>query len=625
MDMVRGRITLYNTETRQKEEVVPLDGHTLRMYTCGPTVYNFAHIGNFRTYVFEDLLRRVLLFLGYSVRQVMNLTDIDDKTIKGAIETKTTLDAFTQPYKKAFFADLETLSIDKVEFYPEATGFVAEMIAIIQNLLEKGFAYKGVDGSIYYSIAKFPSYGRLSHLHLDTLKAGASERVFSDEYEKENVSDFVLWKSYDPQRDGDVMWDSPFGKGRPGWHIECSAMAMKLLGESIDIHVGGVDNCFPHHENEIAQSEAFSGKRFVRHWLHAEHLLVDHKKMSKSLGNFYTLRDLLKQGYTGRQIRYLLLQTHYRTQLNFTFQGLDAAAASLQRLADFITRLREIRKDKLSKALDLILDKALPDNPEKKQLHSRVLFDLKEEKTRDILDPAVLEPLLNRILFGQPDHKNLISNILREWKDEKHRALLGPILERSLHDLPEREHLMTNIVHDVRNTKDRDILNPEAMKPILHKAFTFLPDTHERVEGVLKEIHRREGDGSAYSALACAAAKFTENLADDLNISVALSALFDLVREVNGLCDAGKVSINEAEEILDFLTKIDQVLKVLPLTTEEEVLPEALVEALQKRERARQAKDWKLADACRAQIQEGGYEIEDTPSGARLKKVKGHT
>ncbi|NGX26412.1 MAG: Cysteine--tRNA ligase, partial [Chlamydiae bacterium] len=333
---------LYNTETRQKEKIVPLEDNKIRMYTCGPTVYNFAHIGNFRTYIFEDLLRRTLKYFGFALTQVMNITDIDDKTLAGAIHENKTLKEYTKLYEEAFFKDLQTLNIEKVEHYPFATDFVPQMIEIIQGLKDKGIAYRGGDGSIYFSIGKFPSYGRLSHLNLEDLKAGASERVGTDEYDKENVADFVLWKAYDPKRDGQIFWESPFGKGRPGWHIECSAMAMDLLGKTIDIHVGGVDNIFPHHENEIAQSEAFSGKPFVKHWLHSEHLLVDHKKMSKSLGNFYTLRDLLEKGYTGPEVRYLLLTAHYRMQLNFTMEGLDAARSSLERLSDFALRLQKV-------------------------------------------------------------------------------------------------------------------------------------------------------------------------------------------------------------------------------------------------------------------------------------------
>ncbi|MBS0615844.1 MAG: cysteine--tRNA ligase [Verrucomicrobia bacterium] len=463
---------VFNTESRLKEEFIPSEEGQVRMYTCGPTVYNFAHIGNFRTYVFEDLLRRTLKFFGLKITQVMNITDIDDKTIKGAIEKNISLKQFTDPYTKAFFEDLQTLSIEPVEFNPRATDYIPDMIVLIQKLLEEGIAYRGDDKSIYYSIDKFPSYGRLSHLHLGELKR--DKTINCDEYDKENISDFVLWKAYDPQRDGNIFWESPLGPGRPGWHIECSAMAMKLLGPTIDIHVGGVDNMFPHHENEIAQSEGCTQQRFVRYWMHAEHLLVDHKKMSKSLGNFYTLRDLLSKGFSGTEVRFLLLSTHYRTQLNFTFQGLEAARHSLERFADFIHRLRGI------------------DQP-----HS----------------------------FG----------------------LVEPLLKKCFHD-------------------------------------------------------------------------FSEALGDDLNISVAMASLFDLVREINSLCDAGKISREEASKVLYFLEQCDRVLGVLPLKAKAEEISADLIELLQKREAARAAKNWKAADECRDLLLKQGYVIEDTPSGARLKR-----
>lgn len=468
-------LKLYNTETRIHEEVKPAFGDTLLMYTCGPTVYNFAHIGNFRTYVFEDLLRRSVQFFHMKIKQVMNLTDIDDKTIKGALQQGITLSEYTTPYINAFFEDLGSLGIQKAEEYPAATDYIEDMITIIQRLMDKGVAYAGSDGSIYFRIESFPSYGRLSHLPLCTLKAGASNRVSADEYDKDQISDFVLWKAYDSQRDGAIFWDSPFGKGRPGWHIECSAMAMKILGESIDIHVGGVDNMFPHHENEIAQCEAFSDRTFVRHWLHAEHLLVDHKKMSKSLGNFYTVRDLLQKGYTGRQIRYMLLQTHYRTQLNFTLEGLDGAGTSVQRILDFAERLQ---------------------------------------------------------------------------------GLQGP------------EHLNHAL-------------------PIMQKC----------IEG------------------------FTAALADDLNISVALSCLFDMIREINSLCDQGKVGQKEGQKLLEKLHHLDTVLGILSLEEEEEI-PAPLLEALEKRVQARLDKNWKLADEYRDWILNQGYKIEDSPKGARLKKIR---
>lgn len=352
------QLKLYNTATRQKELFTPLKEGHVTLYTCGPTVYHFAHIGNFRTYVFEDLLRRTLKYYGYRVTQAMNLTDVDDKTIKGALARKVSLDEYTKPFKDAFFEDLKTLSIEPVEFYPAATDYIEEMIRVIQILINKGIAYKGGDGSIYYALAKFPRYGCLSHLHLDELKAGASERVAADEYDKEHIADFVLWKAYDPNRDGSIFWESPFGKGRPGWHLECSAMAMKLLGETLDIHVGGIDNMFPHHENEIAQSEACSGKQFVRTWMHSEHLIVENKKMSKSLGNFFTLRDLLNKGYTGKQVRYMLLHVHYKTQLNFTFEGLESVKSTLARLQDFVRRMLEVQATGSTGAAEVALKKS---------------------------------------------------------------------------------------------------------------------------------------------------------------------------------------------------------------------------------------------------------------------------
>lgn len=468
------KLVLFNTESRKKEELVPLEGDHVRMYTCGPTVYHYAHIGNFRTYMFEDLLRRTIQFFGFKITQVMNLTDVDDKTIRGAIAKNVTLNEFTQTYKDAFFEDIKTLGIEPAEHYPAATDYIDDMIELIQNLLEKGIAYKGHDGSIYYAIRKFPRYGCLSHLHLDELQAGASERVAQDEYEKDNVADFVLWKAYDPERDGKIYWDSPYGKGRPGWHLECSAMAMKILGETIDIHVGGVDNMFPHHENEIAQSEACSGKQFVKLWMHSEHLVVDNKKMSKSLGNFFTLRDLLNKGYTGVQVRYMLLHTHYKTQLNFTFQGLDGVKSTLNRLQDFIQRMQEVKKTEGA-------------------------------------------------------------------------GLVQPIIERTRQ---------------------------------------------------------------------C----FIASLADDLNISAALASLFEMVREINVLCDEGKISKGEAEDVISLLKEFNKVLNVLDFEEKAVVIPQDLQDALAQRIEARKQKNWALSDQLRDLIISRGYVIEDTPEGARLKK-----
>ncbi len=467
------KLSLYNTQTRRKEKIIPLN-ETVLFYTCGPTVYDFAHIGNLRTYVFEDLLKRTFLFLGFSVKHVMNLTDIDDKTIRGALAKKLHLSEYTKPYIDAFFKDIETLNILKADHYPRATEYIEEMIQMIQTLLDKGYAYIGSDQSIYFSIHKFSDYGKLSHFHLDELKKGASERdrLTQDEYDKENASDFVLWKSYDEKRDGSIFWESPFGKGRPGWHIECSAMAMNLLGKTIDLHVGGVDNIFPHHENEIAQSECCSGDVFVKHWAHAEHLVVDGKKMSKSLGNFYTLRDLLEKKYTPLEMRYMLMQVHYRTKLNFTLEGLVSARSSLSRIHDFVYRLKQIeQKEKGNDAQDLALD---------------------------------------------------------------------------------------------------------ALK------------------------------------------HFTDAMADDLNISVALSSLFDLIRDINILADQNKIGKEEALFVLDILRKMDTVLGIL--SVEEEKIPEMILEALEKRQKARLEKKWQEADQYRDLILSEGYIIDDTPTGSRVKK-----
>ena len=555
-----------------------------------------------------------------AVKQAMNLTDIDDKTIKGALQKKISLDAFTKPYTEAFFADLHTLGIEKVEYYPRATDYIPEMIAIIQKLLETGVAYRGHDGSIYFAIAKFPSYGRLSHLHLSELQAGASKRVAADEYDKESASDFVLWKAYEPERDGNIYWESPFGKGRPGWHIECSAMAMKLLGETLDIHAGGVDNIFPHHENEIAQSETYSCRHFVKHWVHAEHLLVDHKKMSKSLGNFYTLRDLLDKGYTGRQVRYMLLQTHYRTQLNFTFTGLDGTASTLTRLSDFILRLHAIRREKMSTALDLILEKALPENAQKKQVREHILFHVQTQKGRDIFDADQIRPLIERSLAPSPEKGRILDRILTGVKAEKERAILTSILEKTLHGVPGAQKILSHIIHDVRDEKESDILDPDFMKPLLQKALQGVPAQTSMVETILHDLKVKKNHGFILPLLEKTLDQFASNLADDLNISPALAAIFDMVREVNTLCDQGKIGISEAEDVLDFLHKIDQVLGVLPLQPEEESIPPELEEALQKRETARAEKNWKEADICRDLILSRGYLIEDTPHGARLKK-----
>jgi len=332
-------LKFYNTLTRTLEVFKPIKEGQAGLYTCGPTVYNYAHIGNFRAYVFEDLLHRVLEYAGYKVTQVMNLTDVDDKTIRNSRAAGIPLREFTAKYKQAFFEDIKTLNITPAAVYPAATDHINEMIALIQVLMDKGIAYQSNDKSVYFSIAKFPSYGKLAHIDRENQRAGV--RIDADEYAKDSVADFALWKARD-EADGDVWWPSPWGEGRPGWHIECSAMSMKYLGEAFDLHTGGVDNMFPHHEDEIAQSESVTGKKWVNCWLHCEHLMVNNTKMSKSLGNFYTLRDLLERGYTGREVRWVLIGTHYRKKLNFSLGALDQARETLGRFGAFFTRMKGI-------------------------------------------------------------------------------------------------------------------------------------------------------------------------------------------------------------------------------------------------------------------------------------------
>ena len=462
-------LVFHNSLTKRTEEFVPIEPGKVKMYTCGPTVYDYPHIGNYRTFIFEDLLRRYLMYKGFQVTQVMNLTDVDDRTIARAQQEKLSLDASTVRYKKAFFEDLEALRIQKAEVYPEATRHVPEMVEIIKKLLAKEHAYRS-DGSIYFRISTFPEYGRLSNINLSELKAGA--RVAADDYEKEQVSDFALWKAWD-EKDGEVFWETEIGKGRPGWHIECSAMSMKYLGQHFDIHTGGVDNIFPHHENEIAQSQAATGERFVNYWLHSAHLLVEGMKMAKRLGNFYTLRDLLEKGWNPVVIRYLLVSTHYRQQLNFTIEGLEASKNALQRLYDFMDELKDVR-----------------------------------------------------LISGK---------------------------------------------------------NPEVDR-IVHKA--------------------RQG--------------FEESLDADLNISGALAAIFDLVREINRLVRENRVSKEDAISVLEFMCRIDAVLGVFKKP--EATLEVKAEELIQKRDLARAEKNWQMADQIRKELLEMGVILEDTASGTKWKK-----
>lgn len=324
-------LRFYNTLSKEKEEFKPIVDGLVKMYSCGPTVYNHAHIGNLRAYVFADVLKRTLTYSGYDVTHIMNLTDIDDKTIKNSLKEGKSLKEFTEFYTHEFLKDIASLNILPPKSFTKATNYVDKMVEIIEDLLAKNIAYKSTDGSIYFDIKKFPNYGKLSNLVLDEQKENAGGRIKTDEYDKENVQDFALWKAYD-EADGEVFWETPLGKGRPGWHIECSAMSIANLGEELDIHTGGVDNIFPHHENEIAQSECYTGKKFVNYWIHNEWVLVENKKMSKSEHNFFTLRDVIAREVDPIAYRFWLLMANYRTRVNFVWEALQASEIALKRL-----------------------------------------------------------------------------------------------------------------------------------------------------------------------------------------------------------------------------------------------------------------------------------------------------
>ena len=343
-------LKLYNTLTKTLEEFKPIEEGKVKMYFCGPTVYDYPHIGNLRTFVVSDVLRRYLEYLGYEVVFVMNLTDVDDKTIKGARREGISLREYTDRYAKIFFEDISTIRIKPATYYPRATDTIKEIVEFVKALIEKGYAYKTEDG-VYFDISSFKEYGKLSNLDRREIKVGASGRVHADEYSKDDVVDFALWKAW-KEEDGDVYWDTEIGKGRPGWHIECSVMSTKYLGETFDIHGGGVDLIFPHHENEIAQSEAKTGKKFVNYWVHVEHLMVNGRKMSKSEGNFYTLRDLLAKGYSPKAIRLVLISTHYKKPLDFTEDKVVQAQNTIKDLELFIARMKKISKVNTSVNVD---------------------------------------------------------------------------------------------------------------------------------------------------------------------------------------------------------------------------------------------------------------------------------
>jgi len=422
-------VRFFNTYSRQIEELAPLDsgGKTVKIYTCGPTVYSRAHIGNFRAYIFEDLLQRHLELRGYKVQRVMNLTDVDDKTIRGAREAKVPLRDFTAQFKKAFFEDLAILRIKPADQFPEATDqhFIDRMISMIATLIERGLAYQADDKSVYFRISKFPDYGKLAHIDLTQLQS--TGRVQHDEYDKEHIGDFALWKAWDEQ-DGDVGWESPWGRGRPGWHIECSAMATGLLGEQIDIHCGGVDNIFPHHEDEIAQSEGCTGKQFVRYWMHCAHLVVDGQKMAKSLGNFYTISDLIAKGYTGREVRYALMRVHYRAPLNFTWEGMKEARESLDRIDDWLERLQKCSSsvsqgEGRMESLPDTFEKALDDDLNISAALGYLFESIRE--TNRALDQDELRPPTAQAWLNW---WNRINSVLQLQKDEA-TAIPGEIAE----------------------------------------------------------------------------------------------------------------------------------------------------------------------------------------------------
>lgn len=461
-------IKFFNTLSGKIEDFKPITPGEVKLYTCGPTVYDYQHIGNFRAYIFEDLLKRSLLFMGYKVIHAMNITDVDDKTIRGANAEGVELHEYTKKFTEDFFENINTLNISQADYYPRATEHIPEMVEMISGLLKKGYAYKK-DGSVYFSIAKFPDYGKLSNINLEELKPG--KRIESDEYEKEAAHDFALWKS---KKENELFWETEIGAGRPGWHIECSVMSSKYLGQSFDIHCGGVDNIFPHHENEIAQSEAYFGKKFVNYWLHCHHLVVGGEKMAKSKGNFYTLKDILDRNYDPLALRLLLLSTHYRKLLNFTFEALEQSSASLQRIKDF-------------------------------------LYELKHHS------------------FEEGENKDI-----------------------------------SQLIEEQRNN-------------------------------------------------------FIKGLSDDLNISVALTAVFDMIRKVNVLISQGKVYSKDAEELISFIRALDGVLAVLP-DEEVELLPPDATKKIEEREKARRDKDYKLADKIRNELLQQGIILEDTKDGVRWKK-----
>ncbi len=428
-------LKFFNTLTKQKEDFIPIKNGEVKMYSCGPTVYNYAHIGNYRAYVFADVLKRTLDYCDFNVEHIMNLTDIDDKTILGSQRENKSLKEFTEFYTEEFFKDIESLNIIPPKKFTKATDYIQEMVGMVEKLLEKGLAYKSEDGSVYFKIRNFKNYGQLSNIVLEEQKENAGGRIKSDEYEKDNAQDFALWKAWD-EKDGDVFWETSLGKGRPGWHIECSAMSMSNLGNHLDIHTGGVDNIFPHHENEIAQSEGSTDEKFVNYWMHNEWVLVDHKKMSKSLKNVYTLRDLTEKGITPLAYRFWLLMSNYRTRVNFVWEALEGSKTALNRLfelylslgneigeinEEYAKQFKAHIEDDLDtpRALSLLWDLVKNENISNKDKKATILnFDkvlgLGFDKIEEITIPESIQVILNEREKARKEKDFKKSDELRE-------------------------------------------------------------------------------------------------------------------------------------------------------------------------------------------------------------------
>jgi cysteinyl-tRNA synthetase len=464
-------LRFHNTLTNKTEDFQPLEDNAVRMYICGPTVWNFAHVGNFRTFTFGDILARYLRFKGYKLTHVMNLTDVDDRIINESAKAGKTIDEFVQPYIVAFWEDMDFLGNKRPDIAPRATEHIAEMIQIIQTLLDNGKAYES-DGSIYFRISAFPEYGKLSKIKFEGNIVGGSERIDTDKYEKEDARDFALWKLVD--KSDPAGWDAPFGYGRPGWHIECSAMSMKYLGETFDIHAGGIDLQFPHHENEIAQSEGATGKLFAKYWLHGEFLKIDNEKMSKSLGNEFTLRDIINRGVNPLAIRYLLISVPYNKQLNFTFEGLKGAETTVERLQQFRRLVTEANTENGSEA----------------------------------------------------EVKALVEKYLSE---------------------------------------------------------------------------------------------FEAAMDDDLNTSVALAAIHNLVREINSVLAKDELKADDQKAVLVAIEKFDSVLGIFG-KAEEEILDEEIERLIEERQEARRNRNFARSDEIRDALAEKGIILEDTKDGVRWKR-----